>query len=412
MRLHLSLVGLALILLASGLAACTAPASVTAGQLISASSTATLPPAATNTPRSVPAAPTSTYLPPPTPAHTATAQPTVSQAPARLEPTSVLTPVPIAPPAPDGTLRSADVPILMYHYISAAPSTNDRIRYGLSVTPEMFDAQLKLLQDNALTTITLRDLYEHLAVGRPLPPQPVILTFDDGYIDNYTNAFPILQKYGMTGTFFVLTGPADDGDPTYLSWDMIQEMSRAGMDIQLHSREHFDMRNRPPDWLFFQIIGGRQSIEGHTGKPVIFIAYPSGKYDASVQRFLRDANFWAAVTTVSGRRHVLANALNWDRVRISGQLRLRDFARLLGISSAVQHKAPQPIPAATIITPKPAPTEDPNPIITSTSTRMPPMTQTAPRPTHDGTIYPTSTPFSSPLQTPTLASSPLATPVP
>ena len=95
----------------------------------------------------------------------------------------------------------------------------------------------------------------------------------------------------MIGTFFVLTGPADDGDPAYLSWDMITEMSNAGMDIQLHSREHLDMRNRSYDWLVFQIIGGRQSIEGHTGKPVIFMAYPSGKYDANVQRFLREHQF-------------------------------------------------------------------------------------------------------------------------
>jgi peptidoglycan/xylan/chitin deacetylase (PgdA/CDA1 family) len=130
------------------------------------------------------------------------------------------------------------VPILMYHYISASPSVQDRIRYGLSVPPEMFEAQLKLLRDNGFTTITLRDLYEYLAVGTPLPDQPIILTFDDGYIDNYTHAFPILQKYGMLGTFFVLTGPADDGNPAYLSWDMIQEMSSAGMDIQLHMRDH------------------------------------------------------------------------------------------------------------------------------------------------------------------------------
>ena len=174
----------------------------------------------------------------------------------------------------------------------------------------MFEAQLKLLRDNGFTTITLRDLYEYLAVGAPLPDKPIVLTFDDGYIDNYTNAFPILQKYGMTGTFFVLTGRADDGDPAYLSWDMIQEMSNAGMDIQLHSRDHLDMRNRSYDWLVFQIIGGRQSIEGHTGKPVIFMAYPSGKYDANVLRFLRGTNFWAAVTTASGSHHLLKDALD------------------------------------------------------------------------------------------------------
>ena len=414
MRIHLGLTGLALWLMASGLTACTAQTSVSAGQLIVPTSTSTLPPAATNTPAVVvQRIDTRTPSITPLPTNTATAQPIANEEPVQQNPAVVLTPIPIGPPAPDGVARTADVPILMYHYISASPSASDRIRYGLSVPPEMFEAQLKLLQDNGFTAITLRELYEYLAIGTALPDKPIVLTFDDGYIDNYTNAFPLLQKYSMLGTFFVLTGPADDGEPTYLSWDMIQEMNNAGMDIQLHSRDHLDMRNRPRDWLVFQIIGGRQSIEGHTGKPVIFMAYPSGKYDAGVQSFLRDTNFWAAVTTAPGSRHVLQDALSWDRVRVSGQLRLQDFAKLLGITTAAQRTAPRPtaIPTATLQRNKPI---DPQ-TLTSTplSTRMPPTaTPTGPRPPSDGTTYPPRTPISSPLQTPTPAQSPLTTPKP
>ncbi len=285
--------------------------------------------------------------------------------------------MPIAPPQSDGVARSAEAPILMYHYISTSPSAQDRIRYGLSVPPEMFEAQLKLLQDNGFKTITLRQLYEHLAGGAPLPEKPIILTFDDGYTDNYSNAFPILQKYGMVGTFFVLTGPADDGHPSYLTWDMIQEMSDAGMDIQLHSREHLDMRNRSYDWLVFQIIGGRQSIEGHTGKPVIFMAYPSGKYDDNVQHFLRSTNFWGAVTTASGSRHVLQDALIWDRVRISGQLRLQDFAKLLGVSVAAQRVTPRQTATPTAPRHSIDPTDSPTPTSTAVYTETPFVTPTS-----------------------------------
>jgi peptidoglycan/xylan/chitin deacetylase (PgdA/CDA1 family) len=233
----------------------------------------------------------------------------------------------------DGVIRTADVPILMYHYISAPPTANDRLRYSLSVNPAMFEAQLQALQEHGFSTVTLRDLYQHLATGQPLPQRPIVLTFDDGYLDNYLNAFPLLKKYGMTGTFFVLTGRADAGDPAYLSWDMIQELSNAGMDIQLHAREHYDLRNRSYEWLVFNLIGGRQSIEGHTGRPVNFIAYTSGKYDAGLLSFLRQTNFWAAVTTHQGRQHTLNEPLLWTRVRISGQLRLSDFAKLLKINS-------------------------------------------------------------------------------
>jgi peptidoglycan/xylan/chitin deacetylase (PgdA/CDA1 family) len=389
MRLHLGLTGLALCLLASGLTACTAQTSIGAGQLIAPAATSTQPPAAavTSTAVVIQRVPTRTPSPTPAPARTATVPPAATEVPAQAEPTTVLTPIPVAPPAPDGVVRTADVPILMYHYISAAPSAQDHIRYGLSVPPEMFEAQLELLRDNGFTTVTLRDLYESLAVGTPLPEKPVVLTFDDGYVDNYTNAFPLLNKYGMIGTFFVLTGPADDGNPAYLSWDMIQDMSNAGMDIQLHAREHLDMRNRPNDWLYFQIIGGRQSIEGHTGKPVIFMAYPSGKYDASVRRFLSSTNFWAAVTTKSGSRHTLTDALTWDRVRVSGQLRLQGFARLLGINAAAQRATPRPT-------------------ATPDTTQMPTSTPVAPP------GVPTQTPISSPLVTPTSGPDPLGTPAP
>jgi peptidoglycan/xylan/chitin deacetylase (PgdA/CDA1 family) len=274
----------------------------------------------------------------------------------------------------------------MYHYISVPPSVDDRLRYGLSVPPELFEAQLRLISDNGFTTITLRDLYEYLAIGKPLPDKPIILTFDDGYLDNYTNAFPLLQKYGMTGTFFVLTGPADAGNPNYLSWDMIQAMSDGGMDMQLHSRDHYDMRGRSDDWLFFQIIGGRQSIEGHTGKPVIFMAYPSGKYDVNVLRFLEQNHFWAALTTAYGKTHALRDALVWDRVRIAGQMQLKDFAKILGIPmTASMLLQPSPTPTATLIE-KPAPKGHP------------PKTPTSP----------TATVPSSPLPTPPV--SPLSTP--
>ncbi len=342
--------------------------------------TATLPPSATRTPT-------------PSPSPTATATATASATATPLPPTPTLTPGPTAiappgpvlPPQPDGVRRAATVPILMYHYISVAPSAQDRIRYGLSVPPEMFEAQLKLLHDNSFTTVTLRDVYEHLATGKELPEKPIVLTFDDGYVDNFANALPLLQKYGMTGTFFVLTAPPDAGNPNYLSWDMIQAMSDAGMDMQLHARDHYDMRNRSFDWLFFQIAGSRQSIEGHTGKPVIFMAYPSGKYDANVLRFLGQYHFWAAVTTVSGKTHTLADALVWTRLRVSGQMQLRGFARMLGIRLDAN--------AVRLLSPTPTSTPTPAPKAPTTAPTVPVLTPTLPS-------SPLATPPVSPLTTP------------
>lgn len=421
-------------LMAGALTACAASSAVSAVQVMLPTSTSTVQPEISKASPTVHAQRVPTRTPSATPPPTNTAAPTATSTPLPqpIGPTPVLTPVPIAPPVWDGVLRTANVPILMYHYISAVPDASDRLRYGLSVPPEAFEAQLQMLREQGFTTITLWDLYEYLAVGQQLPDRPIILTFDDGYLDNYTEAFPLLQKYGMVGTFFVLTGRADDGDPGYLSWDMITEMSQAGMDLQLHLRDHLDMRNRSYDWLVFQVIGGRQSIEGHTGKPVIFMAYPSGKYDANVLRFLDSANFWAAVTTANGAKHTLNNALTWDRLRIAGQMSLRDFTRLLNLNTTAPRSLPGPIATATAMpidsakpdNPTATPTSDSRPVLTSTAqrptippdlTRFPIQTpERSPLPTSTSVQLPPPTPTApqSPLITPTLPQSPLMTPSP
>jgi peptidoglycan/xylan/chitin deacetylase (PgdA/CDA1 family) len=214
----------------------------------------------------------------------------------------------------------------MYHYISTPPQGADRLRVDLSVTPENFDAQMRWLAENHYHTITLTDLYYYLAIGEPLLENPIVLTFDDGYVDHYENAYPILQKYGFVGTFFVLAGPADVASPRYLTWDMIAAMSQGGMDMQAHGRDHIDLRHRSDEVLFFQIVGARQAIEAHTGKPVRFLAYPSGAYDAHVLHFLNAYDFWMAVTTQSGRDHTLDTSFELTRIRMRGSDTLKSFA--------------------------------------------------------------------------------------
>jgi peptidoglycan/xylan/chitin deacetylase (PgdA/CDA1 family) len=226
---------------------------------------------------------------------------------------------------------TADVPILMYHYISDPPPGSDSLRYSLSVTPASLEAQMSYLQQAGFHAIALEDLYNYLTQGTPLPDQPIILTFDDGYEDAFTFAMPILQKHGFVGTFFVLTGPADrDGEEgCYLTWKQIAAMSAAGMDMELHGREHVDLRNRPNDFLVHQIAGGRDSIEAHTGRPVRWFAYPSGHYDAAVVRVLKSAGFVGSVTTAYGRTHTASGFFDLQRVRISGSDTLEIFKKVI-----------------------------------------------------------------------------------
>ena len=95
------------------------------------------------------------------------------------------------------TLRRLRVPILMYHYVSELPPGADDMRRGLTVTPERFTAHMQFLHDQGYTTISLYDLNDALTKGTPLPPKPIILTFDDGYSDAYTNVFPVLKQFGF-----------------------------------------------------------------------------------------------------------------------------------------------------------------------------------------------------------------------
>ena len=93
------------------------------------------------------------------------------------------------------------VPILMYHYLSIPPADANLYRIDLSVSPDLFAPQLDRIQAEGYTTISLYDLLAHLWEGAPLPEKPVVITFDDGYRDNYTNAFPLLRERGMIATF-------------------------------------------------------------------------------------------------------------------------------------------------------------------------------------------------------------------
>ncbi len=242
------------------------------------------------------------------PAHAASAPP---QRAAR---TPSPTPVPTATPMP--LPASVQMPVLMYHYISAPPQKADKYRLDLSVTPENFETQLKHLKENGFTTISLADVHEHLSKGKPLPKKPVVLTFDDGHRDAYTNAFPLLKKFGMKGTFFIVTDFINYKDPEYVTWDMVKEMARAGMSIESHSRTHKDMRNRSNAFLVWEILGPIEQIAAHTGTRPFFFCYPGGQYDKAVTDVLRSAGTRAAVTTRPGSTYTLANAMTWPRLRV------------------------------------------------------------------------------------------------
>lgn len=224
---------------------------------------------------------------------------------------------PLLPP-PDGVSREANVPILMYHYISEPPPDADEIRKGLSIPPATFEAHLQYLKNNGYRTISLHQLLLHLTRGEPLPEKPIILTFDDGYRDSFENAFPLLQKYGFTGTFFLITNFIDEGRPAYLTWDQVKQMAAAGNEIGAHSRDHPDLRGKDTDFLVWQILGSKEAIQNGAGLTPRFFSYPSGKYDENVIAILASAHYWGAVTVKQGVHQSSDTPFELQRIRVHG----------------------------------------------------------------------------------------------
>lgn len=236
--------------------------------------------------------------------------------------------------AGDGTLRRIHVPILMYHYVGTLPPEADPYRVNLTVSRELFRAHLQYLAEGGYTTVSLADLEQALREGVELPEKPVILTFDDGHIDHYTNVFPLLREFGQTGTFFLISARLDAQDPAYISWEQAREMAEAGMSMEAHTKHHPDLRGRDLDFLVYEILGSVESIAAHTGRPPRFFAYPGGRYDDSVLALLATTDIQRAVTTEFGSLHTTDNTLLLPRLRVSNDTSVAGLAYLLEVGSS------------------------------------------------------------------------------
>ena len=233
---------------------------------------------------------------------------------------------------------SIQVPILMYHYIRVNPDPRDKMGYNLSVTPEDFRAQMDWLADNGwhpITMTTLRTYYD----GTPLPSKPVVLTFDDGYLDFYTTAFPILQAHHFPAVSYVVSGFV--GMPgRYVTAAQIQEMDRAGIEIGAHTVSHANLARLSTDSLRHEVMDSKSVLEGLIGHTVWDFCYPSGSFDARVVQMVADQGFQSATTTAENVNHSSADRFTWGRTRVSGGESLEDFAKALakhedGVSSTL-----------------------------------------------------------------------------
>jgi peptidoglycan/xylan/chitin deacetylase (PgdA/CDA1 family) len=216
-----------------------------------------------------------------------------------------------------------EAPILLYHHVEPTPSS---LLYGINT--ETFENHLSYLSAHGYHTINLAQLRQAILDGLLLPPQPVIITFDDGNVDNYDYAFPIMQKYGFTGTVYIVANRlASEG---YLSIEQLQELAAAGWEIGSHSMTHLDLANAPAEQLRQEIIGSRLHLEKEIGVDVLSFAYPFGAFTSTLGKKVENYGYRTGVGLGKNSTHDPGTIYYLSRSVILGTMTMDDFKIILG----------------------------------------------------------------------------------
>lgn len=222
---------------------------------------------------------------------------------------------PIVQPTIDNKIqliKDYKIPILMYHYIRVA-DPSDKMGLALSVTPENFNLQMEWLKNNDYSSMKLADIADpQQVVLQNLISQnkkPIVITFDDGYTDAYTKAFPILKKYDFTGTFFIIRHSVGAKNNFYMNENQINEMQENNMEIGSHSLTHPNLTTISFEKLNNEIFNSKNESQ--------VFCYPSGRYNEETMNLVKKAGYKAAVTTKDGTTNQDSNLLELPRKRIT-----------------------------------------------------------------------------------------------
>jgi len=212
-------------------------------------------------------------------------------------------------------------PVLMYHHIQSDPKS----RYFID--PALFETQMAYLAKNGYHTITMTQYADALRNGTSLAPKSIVLTFDDGYRNAYTGAFPILKKYGFTGTFYVITNVV--GAPAYLTWDQIQEMHDAGMEIGAHTESHAFLTRLSPWRAFMEIWGSKLVLTEHLHVPITSFAYPYNDHDQRTVELAHLAGFNNAVIVDYHQSDLPIDAYTIPRITVVNREGMEAFTQVV-----------------------------------------------------------------------------------
>jgi peptidoglycan/xylan/chitin deacetylase (PgdA/CDA1 family) len=224
--------------------------------------------------------------------------------------------------------------ILMYHMISASTVTTTKI---YDVTAEKFRGQMEHLKNSGYTPVTPSDLcgfFDGVACG--LPEKPVLITFDDGYLDVYKNAAPVLAEFGFPAAAFIVSGFVGKTncwivDKKYsgqqlMGWQEINEIMKSGFTIGSHTATHPRLSHLVSEEAERELTGSKKMLEDRLGRRVDHFAYPYGDFNESVVSIVKKAGYRTACSTRSGFNSINTNSFELRRLEISGHDTLSNFS--------------------------------------------------------------------------------------
>lgn len=215
--------------------------------------------------------------------------------------------------------------VLMYHMISEPLSERDR-RYACP--PKLFEKHVRHMLKRGYCFLTLEHLCRAVTDGLSFPKNAVLLTFDDGYADNYDNALPVLERYGVGAVVFLVTGAVGGtnhwmkgrgfSERKMLSWEQVKVMSERGIAFGSHTVTHPRLNEMPPAQVHEELRRSRLHLEDRLGKPVLSLAYPYGAYDDRVKDAAAHTGYGLAFSTRSGFNRKGADPLALRRIEVYG----------------------------------------------------------------------------------------------
>jgi len=218
-----------------------------------------------------------------------------------------------ATPAPAG--YCLNVPVLFYHHVQPMAIAEAHKNKSLTVDNSIFDTQMSYIASHGYTAISAKQLVDALKAHTALPGKSIVITLDDGYRDNYTYAYPILQKYHFTANIMLASGLMEGSD--YLTWGEISEMKGSGLIYYTdHTWSHYAVNHGANDKIQYEIQTAKQQIEARTGQATDLFTYPYGSFNNNAIALLQQDGFSGAFSTLPGKTQCDSYIMTLHRTRI------------------------------------------------------------------------------------------------